>query len=267
MHSVSEFHLANAFWLLLHITSLPKRSPGVKTRYYTWREGEKKFQWYQLVAQTKSQRQRHQQKPQLMPAHSGSGPGWPTAPWAHPWGHRDHAMPMGHIQSRVPPCPHAADHPLGCPSSHQPLPTCFPSRGSQGKALTARLIWGIIKMRYLIQLKYRQQTKPSCTRALQGLIPLPLQWEPPGKLPPRHPVPAHTMLDVLGRAGEAWTNAATLKDTQLPAKTPPSLLQPWLSCIKIFQLSALKLQLNCSNLRLSQEQRAAAALQQTPLTT
>lgn len=58
-------------------------------------------------------------------------------------------------------------------------------------------------MRYLIRLKYGQQTKPSCTRALQGLIPLPLQWEPLGKLPPSHPVPAHTMLDVLGRAGEA----------------------------------------------------------------
>lgn len=39
-------------------------------------------------------------------------------------------------------------------------------------------------MRYLIQLKYGQQTKPWCTRALQGLIPLPPQWEPPGKLPP-----------------------------------------------------------------------------------
>lgn len=116
-----------------------------------------------------------------------------------------------HAQSRVPPCPHAAGHPLGFPSSHQPLPTCSPSRGSQraalGSNLRARLIWGIIKMRYLIQLKYRQQTKPSCTRALQGLIPLPLQWKPPGKLPPRRPVPAHTVLDVLGRAGEAFQKA------------------------------------------------------------
>lgn len=58
-------------------------------------------------------------------------------------------------------------------------------------------------MCYLIQLQYGQPTKPLCTRALQGLIPLPPQWEPPGKLRPRRPVRAHTMLDVLRRAGEA----------------------------------------------------------------
>lgn len=57
------------------------------------------------------------------------------------------------------------------------------------------------------------------------------------------------------------------REIRLPAQTSPHLLQPCLSCIKIFQLSALKLQLNRSNLRLSQEQRAVAALQQTPLTT
>lgn len=156
-----------------------------------------------------------------MPAHSGSGPGQPAAPRAHPWGHGDHAMPTSHVQSRVPPCPHAADHSLGFPSSHQPLPTCFPSRGSQGKALgsnlTARLIGGIIKMRYLIQLKYGQQTKPSCTRALQGRIPLPPQWEPLGKLPPRHPVPAHTMLDVL--------EGQERPEQTLPLQKTPSYLQ------------------------------------------
>lgn len=201
-----------------------------------------------------------------MPAHTVSGPGQRAAPWAHPWGHGDHAMPMAMFRAGCHRVPTLLTIP-GLPLQPQPLLTCFPSRGSQGKALgsnlTARLIWGVIKMRYLIQLKYGQQTKPWCTRALQGLILLPPQWEPPGNLPPG----ALTLHTPCWMCRRGLNKRCTSKRHPATCKNPTEPLQPWLSCVKIFQLSALKLQLNCSNLRLSQEQRAAAALQQTPLTT
>lgn len=229
-------------------------------------------------------KQRQKQEPHLTPARSGSGPAQPeqlTAPWTRLWGHGDCAIPTSQqaiFSGQGATCViHAPNHTLVLTSSCQSLPILSSqwrlAGKSSGKGLDSKApLWNNYSALFNSNISLNTKSKqtacaPELPDYCRARSCCPWAGNPPAKRPRR--VHAHTQhcVDSLRKAGKAWRNTVPPKRNQLPVKTTLHLLQPCFSCIKILQLGALKLQLNCSNLRLSQEQRAVAALQQTPLTT